>query len=408
MKITDVTCTHVAIPKVSTNIIGGSDEYDGIPYRRESMEELDRMVSEVPHWGNSLSCIVKVFTDEGIVGIGEGGQGKRCEMERIKQNIIGMDVYDIAYISNRRIHGRGSSLRNLGKNPNLPRTKEMSAVEFALWDCIGKKAGQPVYKLLGGKVREKVPITLFLGERPIDDCIRDIDKAIKQGIRTVKLKVGCNDKRDIELFHEVRKQFGYDLIIRIDPNSAWTLPEAIRMVKRMEKYNPQYIEGALRKNEGAYGFRRLRQVTGVPVCICEQFEGNFEKSMEDALIRVVELAQLRACDVLSVDPTRTGGLLGFRNICALCEGYGIQVVTHRALTSISQSTWLTGCITNNAAEYAQDIVPIGQPSGPLYDSVFETLKIEDGYMKPWDAPGWGLTINEEILKKYETVDRNLC
>lgn len=405
MKITDIECTHVAIPKVSTNIIGGRDAYEGIPYRDENMDEMAGFVDSVPHFGHSLSCIVKVFTDEGIVGIGEAGAAKRCEIERIRQNIIGRDVYDITHLSNRVMEGVGSSLRNTPPNPVLPRTKEMSAIEFALWDCIGKKAKMPVYQLIGGKVRQKVAITLFLGERPIEQCIKDIDKALKQGIRTVKLKVGCNDRRDIDLFREVRRQFGYDLIIRIDPNAAWTLPEAVRVLKQMEQFNPQYVEGALRRIEG-YGFRRLRELTGIPVCVCEQFNGYFEMNTEEALLRVVELIRMKACDVLSVDPSRTGGLLGFNKICAVCEGAGIQVVTHRALTSISQATWLTGCLCNYATEYAQDIVPVGQPSGPLYDSVFETLPIVNGYMKPWDEPGWGLTIREDVLEKYECVDKS--
>lgn len=407
MKITDIECIHVAIPKVSSNIIGGSNAYEGNPYREETTEHMNQFVDTVPHFGHSVSCIVKVYTDEGIVGYGEAGNDKRCDIERIKQNLIGMDVFDLSYLSNFTMQGRGNTLRNFAKNIDLPRTKEMSAIEFALWDIIGKKLNQPVYKLLGGKVREKVPITLFLGERPIDECIADIDRAMKQGIKTVKLKVGCNDKRDVELFQEVRRQFGYDLAVRIDPNAAWTVPEAIRMLKRMEKYNPQYVEGALKKTEN-YGFRRIREATGVPVCICEQFNGYIEMTTEQALTRVVELIRMKAFDVLSVDPSRTGGLLGFTKVCAVCEGAGLQVVTHRALTSVSQATWLTGIVCSRSANLAQDIVPIGHPSGALYDTVEETLPVENGYMKPWDAPGWGLTIKDDVLKKYECVDKNYC
>ncbi len=404
MKITDIQCIHVQIPKVSSNIIGGSVAYEGNPYRDESPEHMAQFVDSVPHFGHSCSCIVKVFTDEGIVGIGEAGAGARCEIDRIRDNLTGCDVYDLSYHSNYTMQGRGNTLRVFTKHQGLARTKEQSAIEFALWDCIGKKTGQPVYKLLGGKVREKVPITLFLGERPIDDCIADIDRALKSGIKTVKLKVGCNDKRDVELFQEVRRQFGYDLAIRIDPNAAWTVPEAIRMLKRMEKYNPQYVEGCLKRNE-KYAFRKIREATGVPVCICEQFNGWVEMTTEEALTHVCELIRLKAFDVLSVDPSRTGGLLGFQKVCAVCEGAGLQVVTHRALTSISQAAWLTGIMVSPSANLAQDIVPCGHPSGPLYDSVFETLPVTGGYMKPWDAPGWGLTIDESILEKYDCTKK---
>ena len=400
MKITDIQCIHVQIPKVSTNIIGGSVSYEGNPYRDEEPEHMNQFVGSVPHFGHSCSGIVKVYTDEGIVGIGEAAtETTRCEIDRIRDNLIGCDVYDIIYNSNYTMQGRGNTLRVFTKHIRLPRTKEQSAVEFALWDIIGKKAGLPVYKLLGGKVREKAPVTLFLGERPIDDCIADIDKAMKNGIMTVKIKVGCNDKRDVDLIREIRRQFGYDLAIRIDPNAAWTVPESIRILKRMEPFHLQYAEGFLKANE-KYSFRKVREATGVPVCICEQFNGYNEMTSQEALTQVCDLIRMKAFDVLSVDPSRTGGLLGFQKLCAVCEGAGLQVVTHRASTSVSQATWLTGICISPASDLAQDIVPVGQPSGPLYDAANETLFMENGYMRPWDAPGWGLTLNEEVISKY--------
>ncbi|MCL2103119.1 MAG: hypothetical protein FWH25_03680, partial [Syntrophorhabdaceae bacterium] len=98
-------------------------------------------VDKVPHFGNSLSCVVKVYTDEGFTGIGEAGVGMRCDIERIRQNILGCDVYEVSRIANVTVFGRGNSLRSRAKNDILAGTKEMSAVEFALWECIAKKAG---------------------------------------------------------------------------------------------------------------------------------------------------------------------------------------------------------------------------------------------------------------------------
>jgi L-alanine-DL-glutamate epimerase-like enolase superfamily enzyme len=408
MKITKIECTHIAIPKTSSNVIGGRDEYEGIPYRDEDNAEINSFVNKVPHFGNALSCIVKVHTDEGFVGIAETHANKRCEIKRISENILGSDVYDVSRIADVLMFGRGNSLRARPKNDIFPGTKEMAAIEAALWDCIAKKAGVPVYKLMGGKVREKVPITLFLGDRPINECIEDIGRAVKEGIHTIKLKTGCNDKRDVDLLREIRNEFGYDLILRIDSNAAWDVVEGIRILKRMEPYNLQYVEGMFRRCESGYSFRRLREATGIPVCICEQFAGFNDISSEEALIHTVDLIRMNACDVLSLDPTRTGGLLGFNKVCALCEGAGIQVVMHRANTSLSGALWLTCCISNYATSFAQDIVPVGQPSAPMYDSVFETLEPDNGFMKPWDSPGWGMTLNAEVLKKYERVSRTYC
>ena len=406
MKITDIECFHVTIPKTSSNVLGGRDHYEGIPYRDEDLDTVSSFVDKVAHFGNSLSCVVKVHTDEGITGIGETACGRRCEIERIRENILGAQVYDISRIANILMFGRGNSLRARPKNDILAGSNEMAAIECALWDCIGKKAGVPIYKLLGGKVREKVPITLFLGERPIDECMQTIEKAVGEGIHTIKLKIGCNDRRDLDLLKEIRGQFGYELILRVDGNAAWTVTDGIRMLKQMQPYNLQYAEGMLRRCESGYNFKRLRDATGVPVCMCEQFAGFNELSAEEALIRAVDLIRMDAVDVISLDPTRTGGLLGFLKVCDLCEGAGIQIVTHRALTSISGAIWLTACSCSAATSYAQDIVPVGQPSGPQFDTVYETLEPMDGYMRPWDAPGWGMTVNEDVLHTYQKVDRS--
>ena len=401
MKITEIECVHVAIPKTSSNVIGGRDSYEGIPYRDEEAETIASFVGKVTHFGNSQSCVVKVHTDEGITGIGEMACGRRCEIQKIKENIIGSNVYDVSRIANTLMFGRGNSLRARPKNDLLAGSSEMAAIECALWDCIGKKAKVPVYKLLGGKIREQVPITLFLGERPIEECMEAIKNAVDEGIRTIKLKIGCNDQRDIDLLREIRSQFGYDLVLRIDGNAAWTVTEGIRMLKRMQQFNLQYAEGLLRRSESGYNFKRLRDATGVPVCMCEQFAGFHELSCEEALIRAMDLIRLDAVDVISLDPTRTGGLLGFLKVSDLLESAGIKVVTHRALTSISDAIWLTACCCSPATSYAQDLVPVGQPTAPKYDTVHETLQPVNGYMKPWDSPGWGMTLRDDTLSTYK-------
>ena len=399
MKIIDVKGYELVLPKISTTIIGGRDEYEGIPYRDEPLEEMESFIDKVPHFGKIRSHVVEIYTDDGIIGIGEAENGLRDDFYKIRENLIGMDVYDVQYIMNRRIHGYADTMRNKAPHKNLLFTKDCAAVEFALWDAMGKKAGLPVYKLLGGKVREKNAITLFVGQKSIDHQIEDIDKAIKEGIKTIKIKVGSNDAHDMDLLKEVRRQFGWDLIVRVDPNRAWTVTDGARILKRMADYSIQYVEGALRRIE-SYGFKRLRELTGIPICICEQFNGPYVMSTEQALVRVQDLIRMEAFDVLSVDPSRTGGLLGFAKICAACEGVGAHVVTHRARCGVSQSVWLNAVITSQAADYAHDIVPIGQPSGAADDIITEPLTHTNGYMVPPDKPGLGVELDMDKVRKY--------
>ena len=402
MKITGVKGYHLALPKNSTTIIGGVSDYSGHLYRDISDEEVASWKGQSVHFGNVMTYLIEITTDEGITGYGEVESlyGARGAMQMAGENLIGADPFDVQHIMNEIMCGSGNTLRVGGKHPRIPLCKEHIGIEFALWDIIGKKLNQPVYKLLGGKVREKQAISLFVGQKPIDECLQDIDKAVKEGIRTIKLKAGANDRRDVDLLREVRNEFGWDLIVRVDPNSAWgDVTDAVRILKQMEPFNLQYIEGCLNREDGE-SYRRLREMTGVPICMCGEFNGHMEMRAHDALAKLADLVRLDAIDVLSVEPSRTGGILGFTQVAAFCEGAGIEIVTHRARGGVMQSTWLNAVGTCYSCSYAHDIVPFGQPSSIAADIIIDPLKHENGFMTAPDGPGLGVEIDWDNVNKY--------
>ena len=402
MKITGVKGYHLALPKHSTTIIGGVNDYTGHLYRDIEDEQVKGWSGESVHFERVMTYLVKICTDEGIVGYGEVESlyGPRGAIKLAGENLIGADPMEIQHNMREIMLGRSNTLRSGGKHPRLNLAKEHMGLEFAMWDIAGKKCNLPVYNLMGGRVREKQAITLFVGQKPIDKCMQDIDRAVKEGIRTIKLKAGANDRRDVELLRQIRQQFGWELILRVDPNSAWgDVTDAVRILKQMEPYNLQYIEGCLNRTD-AESYRRLREMTGVPVCICAQFNGETEMSVKAALTRLAELVRLYAVDVLSVDPSRTGGLLGFSQIAAFCEGTGVEIVCHRARGGLSQAIWLTALSTGYSCGYAQDIVPCGQPSSVAEDIITKSLIHENGFMRPPEGPGFGVDINWDVVNKY--------
>ncbi|QQO08824.1 mandelate racemase/muconate lactonizing enzyme family protein [Breznakiella homolactica] len=404
MKITDIKAIALKMPKVGTTVTGGNDGYDGNPYRNETQEETESWVGKWPHAGNIMTSILRVYTDEGIVGESEweSTYGFRGNLDGIKKNVIGMDVFDIQDIANRRGPGISRVWRNSYPTAEVRERNYIHMVEEACYDAIGKKMGLPVYKLFGGKVRERQAITLFVGEKPVDQAIKEIGQAISEGIKTIKLKVGANDKNDLEILKEVRRQFGWeDVILRVDANQAYDLADGARIIKRMSEYNLQYSEGCLRMFE-SYGFKKLRELTGVPVCICEQFNGYHTFTPEMAVQRAIDLIRMDCVDVLSIDPYRTGGLNGFFKVSAICEGAGVGIVLHRPRCSLSQSIWLTAVSTSYASYYAHDIVPFGQLSGPADEIAKNPLKHENGFMMVPDGPGFGVELDEEKIKKYTT------
>jgi L-alanine-DL-glutamate epimerase-like enolase superfamily enzyme len=308
-------------------------------------------------------------------------------LDMLKSVYIGADPCDVQELFNTRYR------------PRMARTKELSALEMACWNIMGKKAGLPVYKLMGGAAREKVAIALFEGVKPIEETVADVVAAVEQGIRTIKVKAGLNIKRDIDVLREIRDAVGDELELRVDANDAWTVPTAISVINQMEKFRVQYVEGPIRGYDWD-GYKRIRDRVGVPLCICTALNGDGAMSSEAMLGRLTDLVGKEAVDVVSTDPMRTGGMFGFQKACAICEGAGVQVVTHWPRQRVSQAAWLHLCISNYATTLAQVIIPPGLGVGPVEDIITEPFRHEDGYMKPNERPGLGVDLDHDQLARY--------
>ena len=190
--------------------------------------------------------IVKLTTDGGLVGIGEGHgpflrqgpEGPRAVADivrRITPLVVGQDPFEVERIWQDLFALTYTSVRGI---PTLAAERRalvtaMSAIDIALWDLRGKAIGRPVHALLGGALRSRVPayVTGFYyrdGERP-DDLVREAALYMEQGYRTVKVKVGgLPPEADAERVGLIRKALGDDVGIMLDANQGWDLPTALR------------------------------------------------------------------------------------------------------------------------------------------------------------------------------------
>jgi L-alanine-DL-glutamate epimerase-like enolase superfamily enzyme len=385
MRITDINLTWLRIPMSDSVIMGGAHDYYRGTYHDLSTEALQEMLRP----GTVNSAVVQISTDEGIVGLGE------CEepfftvgVDKLRSCLVGVDPFDIQAIIERLLPPRGA-----------PRTKELTAIEMACWDIMGKKAGLPVYKLMGGAVRDKVAITRFLGIKPVEQMVADVVRAAEAGVKTMKVKAGLNHQRDLETLKAIREAVGDYIEIRVDVNGAWSVPTAIDMINRMEQYGLQYVEGPL-PNWDWDGLARVKARTGVPLCICTGLNGDGVLSPGTVLARLMDLIKKDAIDVISTDPMRAGGMLGFRKLCAVCEAAGIPVVMHWSRSGISQSAWLHCCVSNNATMYAQDILCSNLEPGGIDDIITEPFEHVDGYLTVREGPGLGVALDEMKVAKY--------
>ena len=391
MTITNVKGYHVALPAAPYTAAVGESPRSGITYRNGSAGWETRP-------DRRGVFLAEITTDEGLTGYGEcpASYGAHGALEMYRAGILGADPANVFEIMNAQIPGRGAAgaIRLALKIP-----AELSAVEMALWDLMGKAAGLPVMNLMGGRVRKKVAMADSIDCFAIEDCLARIERDLTRGVRTVTVKVGADDRRDVELLRQIRERFGWNLIVRVDACGAWgDVCDASRILRRMEPYNIQYVQDALCRSDGE-SFRRLREMTGVAMAMGQMFGSGFAPAA--ARVRLMALLRNGDIDVLAVEPWQVGGLQSFVRLASMCDGAGIDVVTTAVGSSLYQAACLTACIISNTASYAQHIIPVGCDGGVLQDLAAQPLlQARDGYLVPPEQPGFGFSPDIDVLKKY--------
>jgi len=367
MKIVDIKTHYVTVPYIEPNALAVGTITKG------------------------SSIIIQVHTDDGIVGLGEA-RGYNHIMAMIESEIIplvvGEDPFNIERIVLKYLHSVTALLSDMEGA-----SEAIGGVEMALWDILGKKMGIPVYQLIGGKFRDKIPISAFMNLKNIDEVVQDAKVAAKQGYKTIKLKVGRDLEEDIALLAKVREAVGPGIELRVDANGSWTPGTAVRQIRKMEKYDPQFIEQPVARYD-MIGLAYVRSKSHIPIAVCE---GGL------TLYRLSDIIRREAADFISTDPLRLGGILMFKKAAHMAEAAGIPLVTHASRLGVSKAVWLHLCISTPNAMYANDILASNGVGfrGSVDDLVDIKFEHENGYLKVPEGPGWGVELNEDAMKKYK-------
>jgi L-alanine-DL-glutamate epimerase-like enolase superfamily enzyme len=336
-----------------------------------------------------LGLLVQVETDEGITGVcTQPMLFPRTETiihTEIKPLVLGQDPFNVEKMVGYFLRGHPALWALEGS------VFPMGAVEIACWDIIGQFLNVPLYKLFGGKYRDRVPITAFMGIKEPDQVAQDAVRAVEQGFTTIKLKVGRDLQEDVEIVKAVREAVGDRIELRVDPNQAWSLSVAERQIRKIAEYDPQYIEQPLPRWDFE-GLAHLRKLAIAPIAICEGLV---------TIYRAAELLKRDAVDYISSDPLRMGGLSQAKKLCGLAEGFGVPIVFHVANGSIEASAWAHLAVSSPIIRYANDIIIEGGVGLAFTDDIVkEPIVGERGYMKPLEKPGLGVEIDEDKLAKY--------
>src|SRR5215468_406770 len=172
-----------------------------------------------------------------------------------------------------------------------------AAVEFAAYDLAGKQCGLPVHRLLGGALRRKIAVTHSIGLIGFEEAEREVAQAVREGIRTIKIKIGVEPDRDVEMVRRVRETVGPRIELCVDANQGYrTVGEAVRAFRRMERSNLIYFEQPV---EGIERLAEVARAIEAPVMADES-----AWSAHD----VIQIAEKRAAQIVSIYTTKPGGL----------------------------------------------------------------------------------------------------
>lgn len=338
----------------------------------------------------SLFLMVKVYTDEGVVGLGEvsctavwSGEDQvtaaRIIDAYLAPVLIGQDPTQIERLT----HVMRKTVAN---NPFT-----RSAIEMALWDILGKVANLPVYRLLGGAVRDFVTTKYSISGHPPAQAAEIAAWAVEQGFRTMKVKVGIEPEEDVARVAAVRKAIGPDVRLGVDANGGWSPRVAIQTIPRLYEYNIFFVEQPVPDLDIEWLADVRRQVK-VPVMADESVY-----SPQDA----TAIVRAGAADILSVYVGKGGGIGAARKITAIAEGAGIVCTIGSNLEMGVASAAMIHLGMATTAIAAEDF-PCDIISAFYYedDLLTEPLLIEAGKARPHEKPGLGVELDEKKLDKY--------
>jgi L-alanine-DL-glutamate epimerase-like enolase superfamily enzyme len=323
------------------------------------------------------ALLIRVESDTGVVGWGETPDDwidrsfEGTPTDRLRQAVVGRDPFDLeAWYAENTL---GSYL--------------CSGVEMACWDVMGKATNQPLYKLLGGKLRDRIELAACMGIRPYEEAKAIARGYVEQGFSTLKTKAGRDAQEDLEMVRGIRDGAGDRLKLRIDPNMGYTPEVAEQLAKDLERYHLEYFEQPMHRTLLAES-ARLRRRTKTPLALNE--------SVTTPEI-VLQILQLGAADVLLPDTYQCGGILGVKKVAVLCEAAGVACVFHCAHDlGLKTAAMLHVVASTPNFPLANDCTYYGLEG----DIITPLHRIEAGHMPVPEGPGLGVTVDESKLAKY--------
>jgi muconate cycloisomerase len=338
---------------------------------------------------DAQAVILKIHTDEGIVGLGEADpmvpfteESPASVMAAIRDYLAplltGQDPLDTPALEARMdevMYGNNTA---------------KGAINMALYDILGKCNDVPVYTLLGGRFISEIPIGWGIGSGSSDEDIRTIEEKMGEGFRTFMLKMGTlSIDHEVKRIKAIAKRFGSDICLLVDANQGWKVSETLEFISGLQGYRLDLMEQPVAR-WNLNGLKRIRAHSPWPLSADESVV-----SIQDA----VNLIQEQAVDVFSIKVSKNGGLRAAKSIAILAEAFGMKCLMNSMLEfGITQAASLhLGCTLTNLLDVGHCYF---SPLRLSDDVTNYSDHIHQAKVRVPDAPGLGVTIDDLKLKKY--------
>lgn len=349
--------------------------------------------------------LVKATGEDGTVGWGEapvlkdwGGEFGRYFGESpatmfaivpryLAPAVIGCDPLDIV-----ELHARMDRAIK-----GFPYAK--AAIEFAVYDLAGRQAGLPVHKLLGGAVRRRIPIAHSIGLISFEEAERESAQLAREGIRTIKIKVGVEPDRDVEMVRRIRDTVGPSVELCIDANQGYATPgDAIQTFRRMEACRIKYFEQPV---EGIERLAEVARAIDAPVMADESAWNAHD---------VIQIIEKRAAQIVSIYTTKPGGLYRAMQVAAVARAAGLVCnvngsvetgignLANLQLAAAAESVVLPCVIPVSTPAEAQS----GQIGGIYYkdDLIAQPMRLVEGCIELPEGPGMGIAADLDKIARF--------
>jgi L-alanine-DL-glutamate epimerase-like enolase superfamily enzyme len=330
----------------------------------------------------------KIYTDGGVTGIGEpshsNGELNAAFLDKLlKPLILGMDAFEIEkiwekmYIGSYKIRGQAATIA-------------MSGVDIAIHDIVGKALGVPVYQLLGGLVRDPIPMyaSFTSRERSPAEQARLCAQAVEQGFPATKIKIAARHGYDEaprypdeQMVREVRAAIGEKTRLMVDANSGYSVPRAITMGRFLESQNVFWFEEPVPFTDHQ-GTAKVAAALDVAIAGGEQDHTRYDFH---------KLIAAEACDILQADPIKAGGLSECKKIAALIDASDRYYVPHNTSHALGLVACLHIIASTPCCRYANEFVLEGNYRK---SALTEPLIPVKGMLQVPKGPGLGVEIKE--------------